>query len=172
MTELTETRNLDTYGHAELPWSRPLDRLVRDTPTADLAFFLTTVRSDGRPHTTAVGAVWEDDTLYFASGPATLKSRLLARNPWCSVAVRLTGVDLTLEGTAARVTDAETLERLAAVYRAGGWPATSTGSAFTAPYSAPSAGPAPWYLYRVSPRRAVGVATAEPHGATEWTFAR
>ncbi|GGM57584.1 hypothetical protein ACFFX1_17225 [Dactylosporangium sucinum] len=40
-----------------------------------------------------------------------------------------------------------------------------------APYSAPSAGPAPWYLYRLTVRTAHGVATAEPHGATAWDFA-
>ncbi|QRP48375.1 pyridoxamine 5'-phosphate oxidase family protein [Amycolatopsis sp. FDAARGOS 1241] len=172
MTELIGTKNLDIYGNAELPWSRPLDLLVRDTPTADLAFFLTTVRSDGRPHTAAVGAVWQDDTLYFVSGPGTLKSRLISGNPHCAVGVRLEGIDLTLEGTATRVTDAADLERLAAVYRSGGWPATVADSAFTAPYSAPSAGPAPWHLYRLSLRRAVGVAGAEPYGATEWTFAQ
>ena len=41
---------------------------------------------------------------------------------------------------------------------------------FTAEYSAPSAGPPPWYLYRVEPEVAFGVATAEPHGATRWRF--
>ncbi|WIX83402.1 pyridoxamine 5'-phosphate oxidase family protein [Amycolatopsis carbonis] len=171
MTELIRTRNLDIYGHAELPWSRPLELLRSDTPTADLAFFLTTVRPDGRPHTAGVGAVWDSGTLYFVSGPGTLKSRLLAGNPWCSFGVRLTGVDLTLEGWASRVTGPDTLERLAAVYRSVGWPATVSESAFTAPYSAPSAGTPPWHLYRLTLRRAVGVASAEPHGASEWTFA-
>jgi hypothetical protein len=32
------------------------------------------------------------------------------------------------------------------VYREGGWPAEAEGDAFTAPYSAPSAGPPPWHL--------------------------
>ena len=45
------------------------------------------------------------------------------------------------------------------------------GDAFTAPFSAPSAGPPPWYLYRLTLHTAVGVATAEPHGATRWDFA-
>jgi hypothetical protein len=45
------------------------------------------------------------------------------------------------------------------------------GDALTAPYSAPSAGPAPWHLYRLTLHTAVGVAAAEPHGATRWDFA-
>jgi hypothetical protein len=118
-----------------------------------------------------VGAVWVDGALYFTSGPGTLKSRNLAGNPACSVSVRLRGMDLVLEGEAHRVTDASTLERLAAVYRTSGWPASVEGDALTAPYSAPSAGPAPWHLYRLTLHTAVGVASAEPHGATRWDFA-
>jgi hypothetical protein len=171
MYEPIATRNLDRYGSPELPWSRPRDLLTSDTPEADLTFFVATVRPDGRPHSAGVGAVWVDDVLYFTSGPGTLKSRNLAANPACSVSVRLRGLDLVLEGEAHRVTDAPTLERVAAVYRTGGWPASVADDALTAEYSAPSAGPAPWYLYRLALRTAVGVAGAEPHGATRWDFA-
>lgn len=165
------TRNLDRYGSAELPWSRPRTLLVNDTPHSDLTFFVSTVRPDGRPHSAGVGAVWVDDALYFKSGPGTRKSRNLASNPACSVSARLRGLDLVLEGEAHRVTDPSTLERVAAVYHAGGWPVTVQGDALTAPYSAPSAGPAPWYLYRLTLHTAVGVAGAEPSGATAWDFA-
>ena len=40
-----------------------------------------------------------------------------------SVSVRLRGIDLVLEDGAHRVTEASTLDRVAAVYRTGGWPA-------------------------------------------------
>jgi Pyridoxamine 5'-phosphate oxidase len=166
MAEPISTRNLDRYGFAELPWSRPRDILASDTPEADLTFFVATVRPDGRPHSAGVGAKWVDGALYFTSGPGTLKSRNLAANPACAVSVRLRGMDLVLECGAHRVTDASTLERVAAVYRTGGWPASVEGDALTAPYSAPSAGPAPWHLYRLTLHTAVGVAGAEPHGAT------
>lgn len=172
MTEPTSTTNLDQYGSAPLPWSRARDILATDTPESDLTFFLATVRPDGRSHSAGVGAVWVDDTLYFVSGPGTLKSRNLAGNPACSVGVRLPGIDLVLEGEAQRVTDTPTLERLAAVYRTGGWPASVEGDAFTAPFTAPSAGPPPWHVYQLALRTAVGVAGAEPHGATRWDFAR
>src|SRR5215216_121735 len=103
MTEPISMRNLDRYGSATLPWSRPHDILVSDTPTADLTFFVATVRPDGRPHSAGVGAVWVDDALYFTSGPGTRRARNLAMNPACTVAVRLRGIDLTMEGEAYRV---------------------------------------------------------------------
>lgn len=172
VNEPISTRDLDRYGSAELPWSRPLDILVTDTNTVDLTFFVATVRRDGRPHSAGVGAIWVDGALYFTSGPDTRKSRNLAANPACSVSVRLRGIDLVLEGEAHRVTDSSTLERLAGEYRSGGWPTSVEDDALTAPYSAPSAGPAPWHLYRLTLHTAFGVATAEPHGATRWDFAR
>jgi Pyridoxamine 5'-phosphate oxidase len=172
MTEPISTRNLDRYGSAELPWSRPRDILASDLPETDLTSFVGTVRPDGRPHSAGVGALWADDALYFTSGPGTRKSRNLSANPACSVSIRLRGIDLVLEGEAHRVTDTSTLERVAALYRTGGWPASVEGDALTAPYSAPSAGPAPWHLYRLTMHTAFGVATAEPYGATRWEFVR
>jgi pyridoxamine 5'-phosphate oxidase-like protein len=171
MTEPISTKNLDQYGSAELPWSRPRDMLAADTPKENLTFFVATVRPDGRPHSAGVGAVWADDALYFVGGPGTRRSRNLAANPACSISVRLRGIDLVLEGEAHRVTDSPTLTRLAAVFRTGGWPATVDGDALTAPFSAPSAGPAPWHLYRLTLHTAFGVASEEPHGATRWDFA-
>src|SRR5439155_8106186 len=75
-----ETTNLDAYGNAELPWSRPRDLLAGETPP-ESSFFLGTTRPDGRPHAAAVGAAWVDGELYFQSGPDTRKSRNLAANP-------------------------------------------------------------------------------------------
>ena len=166
-----ETTNLDRYGSAALPWGRARDQLVASTPTADIPCFLGTSGPDGRPHAAGIGPAWVDGELYFTSGPGTRKARHLAANPACTVSARLEGIDLVLEGDAHVVTDAPTLERLAAVYRAGGWPAEVAGDALTAPFSAPSAGPPPWYLYDVVPETAFGVATTEPGGAMRWRFA-
>ena len=169
--EPTEIKNLDRYGSAELPWSRPRD-LLAASASANTSFFLGTVRPDGRPHAAAVGALWHDGDLYIVSGAETRKSRNLAANPACTISVGLEGIDLILEGEASRVTDQPTLEALARQYRKGGWPAQVAGDAFTAPYSAPSAGPPPWQLYRLALHTAFGVATAEPNGATRWRFKR
>lgn len=166
----TESTNLDRYGHDALPWSRARDAMVNDPPEALTTWFLGSTRPEGRPHSAGVGALWHDDDLYFTSGPAARKARNLAANPACTISVKLQGIDVVLEGEAARVTDGPTLEAVAARYREGGWPVEVDGDAFTAPFSAPSAGPPPWNLYRVTIRTAFGVATAEPHGATRWRF--
>jgi hypothetical protein len=171
-----EVTNLDIYGNAALPWSRARDILAAppqpEMPGGDHSSFLGTMRPDGRPHAAGVGALWHDGDMYIVSGPETRKSRNLAANPACTIAIGLQGIDLVLEGDAVRVTERETLQTLAARYREGGWPAEVEGDAFTAPYSAPSAGPPPWYLYRFTFHTAFGVATAEPYGATRWRFDR
>jgi pyridoxine/pyridoxamine 5'-phosphate oxidase len=169
-----QTKNLDIYGHDPIPWSRALDQLAaKDAKGEDApprTTWLSTVGPDGHPHTTGVGALWIDDRFYFTSGPKTRKSRNLARNPYCVISVALGDLDLVVEGTAAKVTDEATLERLAKAYAAQGWPATVKDGALTAEYSAPSAGPPPWDVYEIIPKTAFGVATAEPHGATRWRF--
>ena len=167
-----ETTNLDTSSGSEpIPWSRPRDLLAvgafsgHGTPT-----FLGTVRPDGRPHAAGIGAAWYDGDVYFQCGPATRKARNLAANPACTVSVSLEGIDLVIEGDARRVTDAPTLEALAAIYRDGGWPVQVEGDAFTAPFTAPGGGPPPWHLFRLTAQAAFGVASAEPYGATRWRF--
>ena len=170
--EPVETTNLDIYGFAALPWSRPRDLLDRGSLGKDTAFFLGTCRPDGRPHAAGIGAVWSDGDLYFTSGPGARKARNLAANPACTISVRLPGIDLVLEGEAARVTDRPTLERVVTIFNSGGWPAKVEGDAFTAPFSAPTAGPPPWHLYRFTFDTAFGVATEEPSGGTRWRFDR
>ena len=164
-----EITNLDRYGSAALEWSRA-EAAMAQGPYPEVTYFLGTCRPDGTPHAAGVGAQWMDGDLYFTSNPDTRKSRNLALNALCTISVRLPGIDLVLDGSAQPVTDPGTLERIAAGYRAAGWPAEVQGSALTAPYSAPSAGPAPWHVYRFRFRTVVGTATTEPSGATRWRF--
>jgi hypothetical protein len=176
--EPIETTNLNIYGSAALPWSRAREGLetglgeasVGSGDPANRTFFLSTVGRNDKPHTAGVGAVWIDDHVWFTSGEGTRKSRHLAANPACSMAVSLPGLDLVIEGRARRVTDRDSLEKLATAYRAQGWPVEVEGEDFTAPYSAPSAGPAPWHLYVLDAEVAFGVAGAEPYGASRWRF--
>jgi pyridoxine/pyridoxamine 5'-phosphate oxidase len=160
-------KNLDIYGHEALPWSRALEQLEAN---ADANWFLATARPDGRPHVAGIGALWLDGKIYVVTGPRTRKGRNLAANPHCVLSVALNGLDLVIEGSAVKVTDETTLRRLAKRYADQGWPAKVSDGALTAEYSAPSAGPPPWDLYVVMPEKAFGVAGAEPHGATRWTF--
>ena len=141
--EPVETTNLDRYGNDALPWSRPRHLLAGGVPGPEVPMFLSTARLDGRPHTAGIGALWHDGDLYFTSNPDTRKSRDLAANPACTIAMRLAGIDVVFEGTATRTTDPATLEAVAALFREGGWPAAVAGDALTAPFSAPSAGPPP-----------------------------
>ena len=162
-----KTTNLDIYGHAPLEWSRA-ERALEAAEGEDVTYWLATVRP-GRPAARRR-----------RRGPVGRRAALLRqrardaqeqeprRAADCSVSVRLKGLDLVLEGTASRVTDQPALERLAARYAAQGWPASVEGDAFTAPYSAPSAGPPPWNLYVLTLRTAFGVAGEDPHGATRW----
>lgn len=173
MSERTpiETKNLDRYGSDTLPWSRPQGVLDAIDPSAQITWFLGTTGPSGHPHAAGVGAMWHDGGLYFTSSDVTKKSKDLAANPFASIAVSLEGIDLVFEGEVERVTDLSTLEALAAKYNDGGWPATVDGDAITAPFSAPSAGPPPWNLYRLRYDKVIGVAGVEPHGATTWRFA-
>jgi len=171
-----EEKNLDIYGSPPIPWERALAQLkAASTETQDeghphKTFWLATVRPDGRPHVAGVGALWVDGKFYFTSGAGTRKSRNLAKNPNCVISVSLRDLDLVVEGTVVRVTDEPTLQRLAELYATQGWPARVGDGALTAEYSAPSAGPPPWDLYAVTPSTAIGVASAEPYGATRWRF--
>jgi hypothetical protein len=164
-----QTTNQDGYGNPPLKWERVLAALS-GPPTENLTYFVGTVRPDGRPHAAGVGAVYVGPDLYFVSGPRTRRARNLAKDGACTLSVRLKGIDVVFEGTAARVSDSATLEKVAAKYNEGGWPCKVEGDAFTAPFNAPSAGPPPWHLYRFVFNTVFGVAGEEPHGATRWQF--
>jgi hypothetical protein len=168
---MVDQTNLDIYGHAPIPWSRA-ERQLEGAGDPTLRHYLATVRPDGTPHVAGIGALWLDRRFYFVSGPGTRKSKNIAERPECVISATLPDLDLVVEGTARRVTDTPTLQRIAERYVAQGWPAAVDGDAFTAPYSAPSAGPPPWHVYEFTPRRAFGVASAEPYGAMRWDLDR
>jgi Pyridoxamine 5'-phosphate oxidase len=166
-----ETANLaGLYEQDPIPWERALEAVGTGSLGPNVPCFLSTVRPTSRPHSAGIGVVEHHGELYFTSGPGSQKSRNLGANPACALSLRLDGIDLILEGEAQRVVDASTLEAVVTAFRAGGWPAEVDGDAFTAPFSAPSAGPPPWHLYRFIVAIAFGVALRPPHGASRWTF--
>jgi general stress protein 26 len=101
------------------PWVQAREVLE----TAQLSW-ITTVRTDGRPHVTPLVAVWLDDTLYFTTGATEQKGHNLDANPHVVVTTGCNrwdeGTDVVVEGDAERVTDTDTLEQLAAAWR-GKW---------------------------------------------------
>jgi hypothetical protein len=134
--------------------------------------WLTTLNDDGSPHVTPVGALWLDGAFWFQTGDGTRKSRNVARDPRCSIAVSLKGADVVVEGDASRVTDPATVARLATAWADQGWPAEpdERGTGITAPFNAPAQGPPPWGVYRIDPRSAIVALGTEPGGLTRFRF--
>jgi nitroimidazol reductase NimA-like FMN-containing flavoprotein (pyridoxamine 5'-phosphate oxidase superfamily) len=175
-----KTTNLDNiYGTPGLDWASVEDRLGAGLTQAPEAggpnrhtCWLATVNTDGSPHVTGVGALWVDGAFWFETGEGTRKGRNLARDPRCTLSVATHEFDLIVEGEAQKVTDRPTVAAMAARWAAAGWPTQvdDTGLALTAEYSAPSAGPPPWSVYRLTVRTATAVGTVEPGGATRWRF--
>ena len=170
MPEELESINLDP-GESEIPWSRAVEQLDKLEPRGGSrgpTCWLTTTRPDGRPYVAGVVGFWENDALYFVSGPQTRKARHIARDPRCSFAISLPDLDLVLDGAASRVTDPQTLSRVAAAFAARGWPLEVEGDCVTASFAAPTAPPPPWYLHAFKPATALGIATSAQAGATRW----
>lgn len=146
--------------------------------------WLATVRPDGRPHVMPLLAIWVDATVYFSASGTSRKAKNLARNASCVLSVSNlapTALDLVLEGTAAIVRDAATLQRVADAFASVmHWPVTVRDGAFHGD-SAPTAGPPPFDLYAFTPAVGFGLPSAAApaeseqkpaalFGPTRWRF--
>jgi Pyridoxamine 5'-phosphate oxidase len=180
MATIVEARNLaDLYDLPLVEWAEiaaRLDRGVTQAPGTGgpdrHTCWLATINADGSPHVTGIGATWVDGSFWFATGERTRKARNLARDTRCTISVAMREFDLVVEGEAQQVTDPPTVAVMAERWAAEGWPCRvdETGQALTADYSAPSAGPPPWFVYRIVPGSATAFAILEPGGATRWRF--
>src|SRR3954447_8612020 len=117
---MTITGTLDTrFSQATEPTEWADTKRVLET--AEL-YWLTTVRKDGRPHTTPLVGVWMDRSFVFCTGPTEQKAHNLEHltaltvvtgsNTWQA------GLDVVVEGAAVRVTGAQNLTALADAFRA------------------------------------------------------
>lgn len=167
------------YDLPLLDWSQiqaQLDEGVTQVPDSGgpnrHTCWLTTLNADGSPHVTGIGASWVDGSFWFQTGEGTRKGKNLARDPRCALSLAAHDFDLVVEGTANKITDPGTVAAMAERWAGEGWPARvdETGHAITADYSAPSAGPPPWFVYRLTASKATAVATIAPGGATIWRF--
>src|SRR2546423_1163422 len=99
------------------PWSEA----ARVLEQAEL-YWLTTVRPDGRPHVTPLIGVAQDGVVHFCTGLREQKARNLEHRAHVAVTTGnntwVRGLDVVVEGTAVRVTDQHTLQRLADAYEA------------------------------------------------------
>jgi hypothetical protein len=98
---------------ATAPTWAEAERLLYD---AEL-YWLTTVRTDGRPHTTPLVGVWHDGAFAFCTGTGEQKHVNLEHSPLVTVTTGTngwrSGTDVVIEGEAVRVTGRERLWPLA-----------------------------------------------------------
>ena len=179
MTEPDAKNLADLYSLSVLRWESIADRLDQGFTGAPgtggpdrFSWWMATINPDGSPLLNSVGALWAEGAVWFTAGPGSRKARNLERDPRCSFSMSAESFDLSVKGLCQRVTDRALVAARAKQWAAGGWPCEvdDSGIALTAPYSAPSAGPPPWFVYRVMPIKATALSTGEPGGATTWTF--
>jgi general stress protein 26 len=120
MTETEPSAQLNE-GFSEPDATAPPWPEVAGVLAASEMFWLTTVRRDGRPHVTPLPAIWADGRVYFCVGSHEQKAANLRSNPGCILAAGAnrfrSGLDVVVEGTAARVTDNRQLQRLSAMWK-------------------------------------------------------
>jgi len=143
----------------------------RDLEEAEL-YWLSTVRPDGRPHVTPLLGIWLDGALYFCTGSDERKAKNLEQNQQCILTTgsnNLDGLDLVVEGEAAKVSDEPELRTVADTYE------SKYGARVTAPEGT-------WFglgdairngevlVYRVAPSTAWGFGKGRVFSQTRWTF--
>jgi len=169
----------DIYGSPLVDWARVEQRLGQGLTLAPNtggpdrhSCWLATINDDGSPHVTGIGALWVDGAFWFETGDRTRKARNIARDPRCTMSVATQEFDLVVDGEASKVTDAATVAAMASRWAAEGWPTRvdESRTALTGDFSAPSAGPPPLHVYRLSLRTATALLTVDPGGATQWRF--
>jgi general stress protein 26 len=144
------------------PWSEALHVLER----AEL-YWLTTVRTDGRPHVTPLIGVVENAAVHFCTGLREQKARNLERNSHVALTTGnnswARGLDVVVEGAAVRVTDREDLQRLADAYE------TKYGSEwhFDVGDGVFGAGEDAAAVFRIEPAKVLAFAK-EPHAQTTY----
>ena len=153
-------------GASATPWAE-----VRQALDSAETSWVTTVRSDGRPHVTPLVTVWLDDALYFCTGPAEQKAVNLRTNQNVVLTTGCNtwnkGLDVVVEGTAERVTDTEKLARLAQAWRTkwdGRWHFDVGDGAFQHEGGTDEA-----FVFEVAPTKVLSFAK-ETFAATRHTF--
>ena len=147
-------------GARPTPWATTREVLEN----AQLSW-ITTVRTDGRPHVTPLVAVWLDGAVHFITGPDEQKARNLAHNPHVVVITGCNtwdqGLDVIVEGEAERVRDRARLEQLAGEWARkwnGQWQLEVTGDGFA--HHDPAGG-GPVLVFAVRPAKVLAFSKGE-----------
>ncbi len=155
-------------GAKATPWP-----MARTQLSEAEVFWLSTVRPDGRPHVTPLLAVWNDDALYFTTGPEERKARNLEQNTHCALTTGRNGIDdgldLVLEGAAEKVGDPAELWRVAGAYESKyGRHFTAADGTWAGLGDAIRGGNV--LIYRVSPTTVLGFGRGKLFSQTRWRF--
>ena len=133
-------------------------------------YWITTVRHDLRPHVTPLIGLWIDDAFFFCTGPGEQKARNIVENSNCAVVTGCNtygeGLDLVVEGNAARVVEEARLVELAEAFETkygSEWHFDVRDSAFH------HEGGEAW-AYEVAPAKVLGFEKGDPSGQTRWRF--
>src|SRR5262245_48386226 len=146
------------------PWAEALEALE----DAEL-YWLSTVRGDGRPHVTPLIGVVQDGAAHFCTGETEQKARNLEQNRQVALTTGNngwdSGLDVVVEGTAVRLTDDESLRRLADSFE------TKYGSDwhFDVKDGAFEHGHGPTPVFRIEPTKVLAFAK-DPHAQTRYRF--
>jgi nitroimidazol reductase NimA-like FMN-containing flavoprotein (pyridoxamine 5'-phosphate oxidase superfamily) len=167
MSRTSPSSRLDPrFGEADAPtpWSETEAVLA----AAEL-YWLTTIRSDGRPHTTPLVGVWAEQAFAFCTGPTEQKARNLGANPHVTVTTGCNawqaGHDVVIEGRVERVTGGARLQAVADAYRekyGSAWDFEHDEEVFS-----PDEGPAA--VFAVRPAKVLSFAKS-PHAQTAYRF--
>ncbi|MEO7663782.1 MAG: pyridoxamine 5'-phosphate oxidase family protein [Candidatus Limnocylindrales bacterium] len=139
-----------------------------------MTFWISTVRTDGRPHVTTVASVWYDGAMYLTTGDQEQKRVNLASNRACVLTTGgngFAGLDVVIEAEAVEVLDTEELEAIADAY--------VDKYAGTFEYDVDASGmhlkgdpAAVVRCYRLEPVTVFGFHKGDPFSQTRWRFER
>jgi hypothetical protein len=163
------TRFDDRYSQPDagpVPWERVTSALAE----AEL-YWLTTIRADGRPHVCPLVGLWFDDRAWFVTGDEEQKALNLAAhqevalttgsNTWAA------GLDVVVEGTAARTTATDELQRAAEEYQrkyGDDWPFVVEGDGLNVQDGQGAGG-----LFAITPTKVLAFGK-DPHSQTAYHF--
>jgi general stress protein 26 len=153
-------------GAAAPPWAEVTEALSNSE-----MFWLSTVRRDGRPHVTPLPAIWLDGTLHFCTGPDEQKAKNLESSPRCILTSGAnqfrSGLDVVVEGSAARITGLAQLQRLAAIWKSKlDWDFQAADGGFRDP----AAGTDLVFVFGVQPAKVLAFGKS-PYSQTRYRFA-
>ena len=175
MTQMTAIRELvgeldrdfSDSAATPAPWWE-----VRHILEAAQTYWLSTVRTDGRPHVTPVAGVWVDDAVHVTTGDGEQKRRNLDANAHCVLTTGckgFEGTDVVVEADAAEVTDLGRLQVVAEAY-ASKYRNTFPFDVGDGHLTLRDAKDSVVRCYRLRPRKVFAFKKDDPFGQTRWRF--